>query len=186
MNGLVKLRLIRPAAAKPAADLEPRCTHALELLLASRGNPSSEVENALAIDPHSSCMGSSRSPPLDVKRPSRRLSLRFAGRWFCGLAGRLGGHPHAAPLRSVEGLRGRRLCGLRRTARARARCLAQLWRESCSVLPCAADLHRGGACAPGGAHGAEAGIPINRLLRKRLLSIAANQRTQLEDAPTNF
>ena len=97
MNGLVKLRLIRPAAAKPAADLEPRCTHALELLLASPGNPSLEVENALAIDPHSSCMGSSRSPPLDVKRPSRRLSLRFAGRWFCGLAGRLG-EPLMQPL----------------------------------------------------------------------------------------
>jgi hypothetical protein len=95
MNGLVKLRLIRPAAAKPAADLEPRCTHALELMLTSRGNPSLEVENAPAIDPHSSCMRSSRSPPLDVKRPSRRPSMRFAGRWFCGLAGRLGGHPHA-------------------------------------------------------------------------------------------
>jgi hypothetical protein len=49
MNELVRLRLIEPSAVK-AANLQTRCAHALELMLTSRGNPSQEIDNALAID----------------------------------------------------------------------------------------------------------------------------------------
>ena len=167
MNGLVKLRLIRPAAAKPAADLEPRCTHALELLLASRGNPSLEVENALAIDPHSSCMGSSRSPPLGVKRPSRRLSLRFAGRWFCGLAGRLEDtlmQPLCEALRAFAA--GDYEAYVERPGHVRdvSHNCGESLAQCCLVQPTYIEAARA-------------------LLAERM---AQNQRTQLEDAPTNF
>ena len=51
MNAAVKLRAAKAETAEPHADSLRRCERALELLLTHRGNPSVEIERALAEDP---------------------------------------------------------------------------------------------------------------------------------------
>ena len=50
MNALVNLDVAKAATIEPHADSLRRCEHALELLLTHRGNPSVEIERALAED----------------------------------------------------------------------------------------------------------------------------------------
>ncbi len=52
MNAIVRLRAIGSVAADAAIGSLARCERALELMLTHRGNPSLEVERALADDPH--------------------------------------------------------------------------------------------------------------------------------------
>jgi tetratricopeptide (TPR) repeat protein len=51
MNTAVKLHRAKAATVEPHANSLRRCEHALELLLTHRGNPSVEIERALAEDP---------------------------------------------------------------------------------------------------------------------------------------
>src|SRR5215813_6218043 len=52
MKSVLKLRATKAAIVEPHSDTLRRCDHALELLLTHRGNPSVEIEQVLAEDPH--------------------------------------------------------------------------------------------------------------------------------------
>src|SRR5262245_58172862 len=51
MNTTVRLHAAGPGTVEAVTDSLPRCEHALELLLTSRGNPSTEIERVLADEP---------------------------------------------------------------------------------------------------------------------------------------